>query len=93
MKTVVVCCGAGMATSSILETKIKALLARAGVEAKVIKATVGQVPSILETGLVDLIVPSGKYGVEGVPSVSGMPYLTGVGVAKMEEAILQALQE
>lgn len=93
MKTIVVCCGAGMATSSILESRVKKLLEREGLDARVIKATVAQVPSILEAGPVDLIVPSGKYGVEGIPSISGMPYLTGVGVEKMEKAILEELEK
>ena len=93
MKTIVVCCGAGMATSSILESKVKDLMKRSGIEATVLKSTITQLPGVLASNHVDLVVPSGKYNIEGAPAVSGMPYLIGVGVEKMEKAIVDALAD
>ena len=92
MKTVVVCCGAGMATSSILEGKIKDLLKRNGIEARVLKSTITQLPGVMSSNSVDLIIPSGMYQLEGAQVVSGMPYLTGIGVEKTEQAIVEALE-
>lgn len=92
MKTVVVCCGAGMATSSILEGKVKDLLKRNGIEARVLKSTITQLPGVMSSNSVDLIIPSGMYQLEGAQVVSGMPYLTGIGVEKMEQAIVEALE-
>ena len=92
MKTVVVCCGAGMATSSILEGKVKDLLKRNGIEARVLKSTITQLPGVMSSNSVDLIIPSGMYQLEGAQVVSGMPYLTGIGIEKMEQAIVEALE-
>ena len=92
MRTVVVCCGAGMATSSILEGKVKDLLKRNGIEARVLKSTITQLPGVMSSNSVDLIIPSGMYQLEGAQVVSGMPYLTGIGIEKMEQAIVEALE-
>lgn len=57
-----------------------------------LKSTITQLPGVMSSNSVDLIIPSGMYQLEGAQVVSGMPYLTGIGVEKMEQAIVEALE-
>lgn len=93
MKTIIVCCGAASATSAILEIKVRELLEREGIEAKVIKTYVSAVPEMLKEKKIDLVIPSGKYQFDNVPVISGMPYITGIGIDKLERQIIKELTE
>ncbi len=94
MKTVIVCCGNACATSAIMEAEVCDLFKRSGVEVKVIKCMVSQVEGYLSQGEVDLIIPSGRYTFNtDVPVISGMAYITGVGIPKLEESILAELRK
>ncbi len=91
MKYIVICCHAAMATSSMMETCLKELLEKNNIEAKIRKCTAIEVDGILKDHNVDLIMPNGKFVCEDVPVVSGLPYLTGVGIEKMEKEIIDIL--
>lgn len=92
MKTIVVCCAYGMATSSIMEIGLKGMLQRNGIEAQIAKVPMQQVAAYTQSNHVDLIVPNGRFKSSSAPVVSGMPYITGVGVAEMEQKILDILR-
>lgn len=91
MKTIVVCCAYAMATSSIMEIGLKELLNKSGVEAQIVKVPLQQATAYTQANHVDLIVPNGRFKSENVPVISGMPYITGVGVPEMERKILDIL--
>ncbi len=91
MKNVIVCCHAAMASSSVIEACLKQFLEKNNIEATVRKAMTLEMDSILATEKVDLIVPNGVYRTDKCPVVSGMPYLTGMGVEKMEAKMLDIL--
>ena len=94
MKTVIVCCGYAMATSTMLENEVGELLRRNGIESKIIKCMAAEVQSFLNDGKVDLIIPSGRYNFDtDVPVISGTAYITGVGKEKVEAKILEALRD
>lgn len=93
MKTIVVCCAYAMATSSIMEIGLKEMLQKNGVEAQVVKMPLQQVASYIQANHVDLIVPNGRFKSDSVPVVSGMPYITGVGIPEMERKMLGLLQD
>lgn len=91
MKTIVVCCAYAMATSSIMEIGLKKMLAQNGVEAQVVKVPLQQVAAYTQANQVDLIVPNGRFKSQDIPVISGMPYITGVGVSELERKILNVL--
>lgn len=91
MKMIVVCCAYGMATSSIMEIALKNMLQKNGVEAQIVKVPMQQVAAYTQSNHVDLIVPNGRFKIDGVPVVSGMPYITGVGVPELEQKLLAVL--
>lgn len=93
MKTIVVCCAYAMATSSMLEISVQDFLKRNQLEGKVVKLTFQQVAGYVESHQVDLIIPNGRYQCPDVPVISGIPYLTGVGIPAMEKKILSVLQD
>ena len=93
MKKIIVCCGAGCATSSMLEEEMKELCEKNGIQAKITKCLVGQVKDLVRMDDYDLVVPSGKYSLDtnGAPLVSGMAFITGIGKDKTIAKILEIL--
>ncbi|SEC40975.1 PTS system IIB component, Gat family [Nocardioides exalbidus] len=78
MKKILVICGTGVATSTMVATSIKDHLAGQGIEAQV---TQGKVMDLLSgTPDVDLIVATTTVpDTVTVPVVAGLPFLTGIG--------------
>jgi len=91
MKHIVICCSAAMATSSMIETFVNELLAKNQIEAKIRKCMTAEVNGVVKDQHIDLIIPNGNFVCEDVPVVSGLPYLTGVGIEKMEKEIIEIL--
>ena len=94
MKNIIVCCGSGCATSSLLEEEMKELCANNGIQAKVTKCLVSEVKDVLKTDHFDLVVPSGKYALEtgDIPVISGMAFITGIGKEKTIAKILEVIR-
>ena len=94
MYTIVVCCGAACATSSLLEAEVKEFLERNHLEGTVHKCMISQIDRFIKDTKADLIIPSGKYTFDtDIPVISGMPYITGIGKEAMEARMLEALKE
>lgn len=79
MKRVLVACGNGVATSTMVATKIREFLSNNGVAATVEQCKLLEIPS-KQDGY-DLIVATGRYDNSAVtkPVISGMALLTGIG--------------
>lgn len=90
-KQVLVICGTGVATSTVVATKIKEHCAAQGVDVVVrqgkVMDLVGGRPSA------DLIVATTQVpdGI-GVPVIAGLPFLTGVGLDATLDQIVAALR-
>ena len=91
MKTIVVCCAYAMATSSIMEMGLKEMLRKNEIDAQIVKVPLQQVETYTKSNHVDLIVPNGRFKSNDIPVISGMPYITGVGIAEMEKKVLNVL--
>lgn len=91
MKTIVVCCGNAINTSTIIEMGLKEFLDAQGIQYKIIKCMISELDSVVDSGDVDLIVSNGRLSRGDVPVVVGMAYITGMGVEKVEAKILEAL--
>jgi len=90
MKKILVACGTGIATSTVVTLKLQEALKNAGVEADVQQCKVSEVSS--KTG-VDLIVTTTTYENPNVPVFRSLAFLTGVGVESEIEKIIALLNQ
>lgn len=91
MKKVIVACGGAVATSTIAANKVTELCHAHGIDVQICQCRISEIESNLEGA--SLIVPTGRLKRDfGVPVVAGTPFISGVGVEKVEAAILDALK-
>jgi PTS system galactitol-specific IIB component len=85
-------CGAGLATSTWIATKLKESLAERGIESEITEVKVMDLS--LSAANYDLIVSASNLGdVYGVPVVVSTSILTGIGFEDTIEEIVQILEE
>lgn len=78
MKKVIVACGTGIATSTVVCVKIKEALAKENIQAEVIQCKVAEIESKLSMGA-DLVVTTTSYTSNKVPVIRALSFLTGIG--------------
>lgn len=91
-KTVVIICGTGIATSTVVSTKVEQLCKRNKIPVQVIQGKAVEAQSLSESA--DLVVtttPKLKITTTA-PILNGIPFLNGIGEEALEEAILKALK-
>ncbi|EOT40120.1 PTS sugar transporter subunit IIB [Enterococcus dispar] len=93
MKRILVACGNGIATSTVVASKVKEYLTEQGLQVETTQTKLMEVPGKVQG--YDLLVTTGQFdGQTGdVPVVKGMPILTGIGADKTMEEILSQLQD
>ena len=90
MKKIVIACGAGLATSSMVKDKIETILKENGIRFNTIQCTLTEVDNY--DGEVDLIITTMKVRKRyESPVVSGSAYLSGVNEEIITEQILNIL--
>ncbi|WP_077613063.1 PTS galactitol transporter subunit IIB [Clostridium sp. Marseille-P2415] len=90
-KKVIVACGGAVATSTIAANKVVDLCKKNGIDVEICQIRISEIESYLEGA--DLIVTTSKVKRDyGVPLLTGMPFISGVGVEKTEQAILEVLK-
>ena len=92
MKKILIACGNGIATSTVVASKVKSFLADQGIEVSTTQTKLMEVQSKVEG--YDLLVTTGQFeGKTGdVPVVKGMSILTGIGADKTMEEILNHIK-
>lgn len=92
MKRVLIACGNGIATSTVVASKVKEYLTSQGVEVTTNQTKLMEVTSKVQD--YDLLVTTGQFeGQTGdVPVVKGMPILTGINSEQTMEEILSYLK-
>lgn len=89
-KKVIVACGGAVATSTIAANKVVELCKKNGIDVEICQIRISEIDSNLPA---DLIVTTSKVKRDyGVPLITGMPFISGVGVEKTETAILDVLK-
>lgn len=89
-KKVIVACGGAVATSTVAANKIVELCKENNVDIEICQVRISEIESNLPA---DLIVTTSKVKREfGVPLITGMPFISGVGVEKTKAAILDVLR-
>jgi PTS system galactitol-specific IIB component len=90
-KKILIVCGTAIATSTVVAVKTEELLKREGIQADIRRCMTSE--SKTASKGVHLIIATTQVPDVDVPVLSGIPYLTGIGVAKLEQDILQALKD
>ncbi|WP_265457671.1 PTS sugar transporter subunit IIB [Enterococcus sp. HY326] len=93
MKRILVACGNGIATSTVVASKVKSYLTEQGVQVETTQTKLMEVPSKVQD--YDLLITTGQFeGQTGdVPVIKGMPILTGIGVDQTMEEIYKKITE
>jgi galactitol PTS system EIIB component len=90
-KNVIIICGTGIATSTVVATKVEALCKRHKIAVQVIQGKAVEAQSLAERA--DLVVtttPKLKLNTTA-PVLNGIPFLNGVGEEALEAAIIKSL--
>ncbi|MCM3213185.1 PTS galactitol transporter subunit IIB [Niallia taxi] len=91
MKKVIVACGGAVATSTVAANKIRDLLKEKNIPADVSQCRVSELAS--KASGADLIVTTAKVDRDyGVPVIHGVAFISGVGVDKTKQQILDVLK-
>lgn len=93
MKRILVACGNGIATSTVVATKIRNYLADKGIQADTTQTRLTEVPGKVEG--YDLLVTTGEFSGDrkGVPYIKGMSLLTGIGADQTLQEISDVLNK
>jgi galactitol PTS system EIIB component len=90
-KRILVVCGSGIATSTVVAGKVREYLASHGVEAELKQCLTSEVT--WEAEHADLIVATTQVpAAVKIPVISGVPLLTGVGANRVLEEVLAKLK-
>lgn len=94
-KRIYICCGSGIATSTVIAKKVKSVLEEHGIPYTVDQCTVQQISSKVATLKPDLIVSSSQVStdVQGVPVVMGRSFLTGLKKQDTIDEIISILKK
>ncbi|WP_326932187.1 PTS sugar transporter subunit IIB [Enterococcus avium] len=91
MKKVIVACGTGMATSSMIAEKVRAVLEDNQVDYTLSQAQLSELDMYKEA---DLFVTAMRVEEDyGVPMVVGTPFLVGIGEAETAAKIIEILKK
>ncbi|MDW8227526.1 MAG: PTS sugar transporter subunit IIB [Anaerolineales bacterium] len=94
VKRIIVGCGSGVATSNVAAEKLRTLLSERGVSADVRAVDIKSLEA--EAKVADLLVSITPYAIRDkelpIPSLNGIPLLTGVGVSALVDEIVKMLQ-
>ena len=90
-KKVIVACGGAVATSTIAANKVVELGKKNGIDIDICQVRISEIESNLSGA--SLIVTTSKVKRDyGVPLITGMSFISGIGVDKTEKAILDVLK-
>ena len=92
MKKILVACGTGMATSTMISERVKSFLEEEGISVSVTQCILGEIAN--QEKNFDLIITSMKLNTEfETPCLVGTPFLIGIGEDVLKEKILQILKD
>ncbi|HSF83894.1 MAG TPA: PTS sugar transporter subunit IIB [Anaerolineales bacterium] len=89
-KRILIVCGTAIATSTVVAYKVEEFLKKNGISAEIRRAMTSEAMTASKD--VDLIIATTQVPGVKVPVISGIPYISGVGIANMEQEILKILQ-
>ncbi|MFD1317593.1 PTS sugar transporter subunit IIB [Loigolactobacillus zhaoyuanensis] len=89
---VLVACGAGIATSTVVMKKVEDLFKENNIEANLIQIKIAEAASKQDDA--DLLISTTVLPTQyRIPAIKAMSFLTGIGVDKVKAEILDAVKE
>jgi PTS system galactitol-specific IIB component len=90
LKTIIIACGAGVATSTIIVDRVDKILQEHNIKAKIIQCMLGDIDGHVSNA--DVIVTSMKLEKKyNIPVVTGISFITGIGREETEKELLNYL--
>ncbi|MHB1395071.1 MAG: PTS sugar transporter subunit IIB [Clostridia bacterium] len=87
---IIVACGSGVATSTIIASRIEDLLNKNKIKVQIIQCSLQEVnDNLVGTSLVISSMPG--LEAKGVPSIIALPYITGIGAEELDKKLLDIL--
>jgi len=91
-KQIIVACGGGIATSTILASKVEKILEDNKIDASIIQCRVSEIDSHKDNA--DLIISSANLKKDyGVPVLQAISFISGVGVEETRKKIIEILKK
>lgn len=90
-KRVLIVCGTAIATSTVVAYKVEDLLKKKGIPADIRRAMTSEAKTASRD--CDLIIATTQVQDVTVPVLSGIPFITGIGMPKLEEEIVTILSK
>lgn len=92
MKTILVACGSGIATSTAIVGALREFLDEKGINCNIEQCSILEIEEYQDR--CDFIVSSSKLHKDySIPNINGVAFLTGIGLDETKEAILKELTE
>ena len=94
MKKIVLACGSGIATSTMVAAKVKDLLDAHGYagQYRIVQCAVAE--AAVQSADADLLIATTmKPGGVACPFISGIPYLTGMGKDQVDAQVLEFMEQ
>lgn len=87
-KKILVACGSGIATSTVIMDKLEKGLKERGVDIELEQSKISEAKNYIEDLKPDVIVVNGPVNADyGIPTFSGVSFLTGIGVDELLDKI------
>jgi PTS system galactitol-specific IIB component len=92
MKRVIIACGSGIATSTIMDDRVREFLDTTGIPYQTVQCNILELGNYVEDA--DVIISSTKISTDyGVPQITGTGYITGIGEEELNEKLLEILSK
>jgi len=91
VRRIIVACGTAIATSTHVAERVRELLAHHGYSVPIVQCRVTEVMQVAQPG--DLVISTTHLASPAIRVLDGVPFLTGIGLEPVQEAILQWARE
>jgi len=92
-RRVLVACGTAIATATVVAEKVKEIAKEAGIPVRVVQCKAAEVRGKISTFNPHAIVATTPVPKDlGIPVLSGVPFLSGVGMDELKAQILETLK-
>lgn len=89
---ILVACGCGVNTSTLVCNEVKRICDREGIPAQILHCSVPEIP--INSKMVDIVCPANAYKRDlGKPVLSLVEFVTGINKEKKEKELIEKLKE
>lgn len=90
---IVVACGGGIFTTTVVSEKIKEILRKNKIPHTIMPHKITEIPNIIGADLIVTTCKTTEKNKEGIPVMIGLPLFTGVGAEEFTEQLLAKIRE